>query len=98
MKDGGPAFPSKTIKRVQTGAGGFVEVFDEDTFHPGMSLRQYFAIHAPEPGEHAISAKMQIDRNRDPHNDRGLIRSRMEIIAALRYEYADAMIAEGEKK
>ena len=83
MKDGGPAFP----------------MMDQEwKEHPGMSLRQYFAIHAPEPTEGDIRTEMAYDRNRDPHNDRNGIRGKLEIIAALRYRYADAMIAEGEKK
>ena len=87
--DGGPAFP--LIKKEN---GYYADI---QQFSCGMSLRQYFAIHSPEPSDEVIKVEMQIDRTRDPHNDRGLIRNRLEIIAALRYRYADAMIAEDEK-
>lgn len=68
--DGGPAFPSPW------GEGA----------PPGMTLRDYFAIHAPTPPEHRINLQRKLK-----------LLSETEIRAALAYEYADAMLAERRK-
>lgn len=89
MKDvflaGGPAFPSH---------GTMGEVA-----HEGMTLRDYFAIHAPEPSVENIGTQMGLDRGRNPHNDhhKPPLRSKEEIKSFLRYQYSDAMLSERAK-
>jgi hypothetical protein len=81
--DGGPAFP---LQASEYGGHGS---------EPGMSLRDYFAIHAPEPSTEAIATQRQYDRNRNPHNDgppKPPIRGDEEIRCDLRYRFADAML------
>lgn len=65
----------------------------------GMTLRDWFAGIAPEPTPDAIATQQGIDRGRNPHNDsyKPALRSRDQIIAALRYAYADAMLEERAK-
>ena len=92
MKDGGPAFPRLYPRADEEGRGG-------------MSLRDYFAIHAPEPTEEEILAwKSRIERQEqmaNPHNEpyANKVRRRgtLEIKCSLRFAYADAMLAEREK-
>ena len=62
--------------------------------HGDMTLRDCFAIHAPQPDRDQILLQRQIDRSRNPHNDthKPPIRSEIEIIADLAFEYADAML------
>lgn len=82
--DGGPAFAGYR-------AG--------ETFQTGMSLRDYFAIHAPEPSPEYINSEGERDRLANPHGDtyKPPRRSRGEIIAGYKYAYADAMLAERAK-
>lgn len=67
--------------------------------HQGMTLRDWFAGIAPEPTPDAIATQQGIDRGRNPYNDsyKPALRSRDQIIAALRYAYADAMLEERAK-
>lgn len=62
---------------------------------PGITLRDWFATFAPQPDESVIAVHERSDAARNPHNDshKPKRRSRAEIIAKLRYEYADAMLA-----
>jgi hypothetical protein len=85
-KSNGPAFPV-------VAANGLGHIGN------GMSIRQWFATFAPMPSEDQIAMYEKIDRSRNPHNDphKPKIRTRYEIIAYLRFEYADAMVAEYEK-
>lgn len=78
--DGGPAFPF-VLK--EHGAG-----------EPGMTLRDYFAIHSPEPTKESVNVEAEKDRLANPHGDtyKPRRRSQAEIVAALRYAYADAML------
>lgn len=88
IKDGGPAFPHS----VQRWNDSFGSV-------DGMSLRDYFAIRAPEPTAERMTMERQRDRNRNPHNEghKPPQRSDVEIRCDLAYEYADAMLrARGE--
>lgn len=73
-----PAFPVVTAK----------------AYHTGMNLRDYFAIHAPEPDENDLQSERRRDQTKNPHNDphKPRIRSDLEIRTQLRYEYADAMM------
>lgn len=69
--------------------------------HKGMTLRDYFAIHAPEPSNDKVAQEQERDRMRNPHNDgppKPKIRSEYEIRTELRYRYAAAMLAEREKQ
>jgi len=79
-----PAFP---VFRVPNGEP------EPDTM--GLTLRDWFATFAPRPEKSRIEQEMKYDQNRNPHND-GLpkppLRSRDEVIADLRYAYADAMV------
>lgn len=90
-KEDGPAFPTASIQTLKDG--------HEFTFSGGVTLRDYFAIHAPQPTDQQISRGMDRDKNRNPYNEPGKpkLREREEIIAALRYEFADAMLRERSK-
>jgi len=79
-KDGGPAFPRDNY---------------EGDINEGMSLRDWFAAHAPAPSNDDVQLAYQIGRNRNPHNEahKPKLRSRIEIMAGLAYRYADAMLA-----
>lgn len=89
MKDtSGPAFP--------------VAVWNEHQMRyvdAGMSLRDYFAAHAPEPSDALVSVQHSFDRGRNPHNEphKPPVRNDVEIRAYLRYQWADAMLAERAK-
>jgi hypothetical protein len=86
IKDGGPAFPVQE----QVNVHGEHVMWAES----GMTLRDYFAIRAPEPTKDRMDLERMKDRNRNPHNDsyKPPIRSDMEIRCALAYEYASAML------
>lgn len=64
----------------------------------GMTMRDYFAAHAPLPTEDEIRREMALDSAKNPHNDRRgpMLRSRHQIIATLAYKRADAMLAARE--
>jgi hypothetical protein len=85
--DGGPAFPL------------VAEYGPKLDSSAGMSLRDYFAIHAPEPDQEMIRTEQSIDRMANPHNDsyKPQLRDSLTIKAQLRFRYADAMLAEREK-
>lgn len=60
----------------------------------GMTLRDYFAIRAPEPAQHEIESEARSDMLANPHGEHNKPprRSANRIRADLRYEYADAML------
>lgn len=60
-----------------------------------MQARHRFAALAPEPTKDQIEFEGERDRLANPHGDtyKPRRRSRMEIIADLRFQYADAMMA-----
>jgi len=60
----------------------------------GMTLRDYFAAHAPEPSEAWISVQRGIDRNRNPHNEphKPAPRDDFQLIAEYKFAHADAMV------
>ena len=64
------------------------------------TLRDRFAMAAPEPTEKQIEWESQKDRNANPHNDshKPRLRDTLEIIADLKYKYADAMLKARDKK
>lgn len=65
----------------------------------GMTLRDYFAIHSPEPSQAQIHMEASLDKGRNPYNDsyKSPLRSMLQIQTQLRYQYADAMLAERSK-
>lgn len=83
--DGGAAFP----QHPQTS----VDYSDARLF--GMSLRDWFATHAPEPSEMRMANERAVDRSRNPHNDSYKPQPRSDelIRAQLAYRHADAMLA-----
>ena len=66
----------------------------------GMELRDWFATFAPEPTEDQVKYQLQSDHTRNPHGDsyKPKRRSTLEIIADLKYAYADAMVAASAKE
>jgi hypothetical protein len=89
IDNGGPAFPG-------------IIFFDE---HPcgaeqGMSLRDYFAAHAPPVMQYEIDQEVTVDKMRNPHADphKPKRRSMLEIRTELAYRWADAMIATSNKE
>jgi hypothetical protein len=62
----------------------------------GMTMREWYATFAPEPSEDRIKDAMEMDRLKNPHNDnyKPARRSYAEIVAELKFRYADAMLAE----
>ena len=85
-KDDGPAFPCQASNRV--GASG-------PAWDQGMSLRDYFAAHAPEPSAEDVSTVQRREQIANPHNDSYKPRRHdvLDIRCALRYAFADAMLA-----
>ena len=65
----------------------------------GMTLRDYFAIRAPEPSKERLERERQSDKNRNPYNEphKPPLRSDTEIRCVLAYEYADAMLCAREQ-
>lgn len=65
---------------------------------PGLSkltLRDIFAMHAPEPREDDVRMQCEYDRQRNPYNEgppKPPLRSVEEVRADLRYRYADSML------
>ena len=86
--DGRPAFP---IKGYCTDASG--ALVGEVIIHKGMSLRDYFAIHAPHE---AIQTMWPRTVNEQKIKFPRL--SFEEIESALRYKYSDAMLAERDTR
>lgn len=60
----------------------------------GVTLRDWFATHAPTPTDQELNRQCRLDRARNPHNEpcKPKIRETVEIMADLAYEYADAML------
>lgn len=85
---GGAAFPHTEVFT----DGGTGQPFYENT--KGMSLRDYFAVHAPMPDDSDIKREFDRDKFKNPYNEpqKPELRSRKEIECDLRYEHADAML------
>lgn len=93
MKPQNPsAFPAQPVYRMPDGV-------TLASAQGGMTLRDYFAIRAPEPSAAYVNAEVERDRLANPHGDnyKPARRSLLEIVAGYRYAYADAMLAEREK-
>jgi len=58
------------------------------------TLRDWFALHAPEPSAAAVNMVMQMEQQANPHNDsyKPKRRGDAEIKCALRYKFADEML------
>ena len=87
IDNGGPAFPCEGGE-----ASGLYP-------NPGMTLRDWFATFAPQPSADAILAEQQMDKARNPYNDsyKPPLRSRDQIVADLRWAYADTMLSRRAK-
>lgn len=91
INTGGPAFPHLGLYKRIDG-----DLHPVPTQHGGMTLRDYFAAKAPSPSSEWIETQRQLDRQRNPHNDshKPPIRDLVELDAAWRYKWADAMLKE----
>lgn len=60
----------------------------------GLTVRDYFAAHAPPPPEWWVKQQMEMDRQDNPHNDsyKPRRRGQPEIECMWRFAYADMMI------
>ena len=65
----------------------------------GMTLRDWFATFAPEPTSEQITQAHERDCIVNPHNDtyKPQRRTVEEIIADIKFAYADAMLARRKK-
>lgn len=80
MIDGGYAFPVSEENYISGGS-------------TGMSLRDWFATHAPNPTEQEIIAEQQADKQANVYfSYQKIARTRLEIISDYKFEYADAML------
>lgn len=66
--------------------------------HPskGMTLRDYFAAHAPTMPNSYIERFQRIEKNKDPYNEKGRLED-IEILCKWRIKYANSMM-EARKK
>lgn len=110
LRDGGPAFPAEyTNERLQQeliaarNGGASLSFFDIKklaSMHPGMSLRDYAAIHADVEGiefPNWKSLASYVDEEEPDTKDfAGLLALTAKAKAKLRYMYADAMLAARE--
>lgn len=87
--DGGPVFPQQPFV-----SGGCLE-WPSAYGWEGISLRDYFAAHAPEPTDAQIKFVSTAEAAANPHGyeDKPTRHSHREIVAMLRYQWADDMIA-----
>ena len=95
IDDGGPAFPTKVGRSNLP-----LQVGNDEFIMPGMTLRDYFAIHGPAPTAEAIKHHGEVERMANPHNEpygKPVRHSADEIAVILRYQFASRMLAEREK-
>lgn len=87
--DGGAAFPREyqTGEVINVGPGSYVP---QTGTAPGMSLRDYFAAHAPKPTDQWIADTMGERLPKGSHYVNALV--------SWAYFYADAMLAERRRK
>ena len=80
------------MSEINDGGPAFPAIYAQS--RTGMSLRDWFATHAPTASEAEIEVHYKLDRGRNPCNDAGKppIRSRAEIVSYLNYKYADAVL------
>lgn len=93
---GGPAFPGSKIKTDRD-----VNFTSADKTHPGMTLRDYFAIHSyiadTKFPNLEIAAKFLGEPVPDDRDFIAVVNFGARLAARLRYIAADAMIAERER-
>lgn len=72
----------------------FVKAGEAAIAEGGMLLRDWFATFAPEPTKEDIAREDEKDRLANPHDDnyKPVRRSRLQIIADVKYAYADVMM------
>lgn len=88
--DGGTAFPV-TYKQCIAHDNDGRPIYSEDTF-ANMTIRDYFAATAPVTVQDAIDVSGYKDRDCLKHDaDRNVV---FAVLTTMRYEYADAMLAE----
>lgn len=80
INDGGPAFPNTGLQVTWGDDGKQVE--EREGLHAGMSLRDYFAAHAPP---------MDPQWHQDMRADSAMV-YREDALADWAYHYADAML------
>lgn len=83
-KDGGHAFPNITPDMNVDGG-------------PGMTLRDYFAAHAPPMPEWWHSLWLDREKRKASQDDRYQMRGPVHAMAAWALDYADAMLAAREE-
>lgn len=88
--NGGPAFPVEEKYCERT--GGYTQYGSE-----GMSLRDYFAIHASDQDIRGYAVYKRVDRVTTNGSLRSVHTEDVLDVPATRYAYADAMIAERAK-
>lgn len=108
-EDGGTAFPHHYAAHIESGPHGkTIQVYRDQ---PGMTLRDYFAAHAPAVSDERVREEVDgfpVFDNSGYHNGypHETIREKQRktqvdwMISARikwRYQYADAMLAEREK-
>ena len=93
--DGGPAFPLATGSVETTGDRG-QKIVTVRELQRGLSLRDYFAAHAPTPQDWYILESLPRLNNMRSLNDSVAIRKSAEL--AWPYVWADAMLAERAKR
>lgn len=99
IKTGGAAFPGGQFEPQHAGSN------DREPWNHGMTLRDYFAAHAPEPstGELAKTAGLTVQHNHVSDDDTFLGElhlwweklpntEQLALVAKYRWVYADAMI------
>lgn len=113
-KDGGPAFPCRIPSMAAAVGPTIGDEWEQSAarrcppkvqsdppmmWSSGMSLRDYFAIHGPEPTKEAIEVVASREKAANQHGDsyEPPRRGWNEIRIALRWEFADAMLKERAK-
>ena len=84
--DGGPAFPERRWKNMGVTAEDW-----QAMNLPGMTLREYFAAHAPPMPDSLWGGEPEL------HDDAARA-GYLAVVAMWNYEYADAMLAHREEK
>lgn len=92
LDDGGPAFPCEVDWSMETLRGR--QTANAGGIHMGLSLRDYYAAHAPIS---YVDAWYACGYKEAPKHDTERLLA-VTILALLRYEYADAMLSERLKE
>lgn len=67
---------------------------NKNTLMKEASIFEILFVNAPEPSKEAIRLSMQMDQQKNPHNDsyKPALRSEQQIIADYKFDYAQAMV------